>query len=797
MIRTTKNLSFMPRNPMSSLAVAGVVAASLALHAFGATEAAPPSKQRAVHTEVASAALPSIPGVSKYEVAQFALPSGIPEVFDVAIMIDGVSQTVRLYRTSMRAAGARMYLDRGNGVLEEAPLPPHRTYRGTVLSTGERVAASLIDGRLWASVDREFDTLFVQPMSDFATNRPSGEHVIYSHGDVAPFGDHRCGNDETKLAEPDWMSGVPTDPLESGSGGSGTNGGEGGVAGGGEGGVAGANPFMTEIAFDADYEFFQKNGSNAANTVNDIELVMNSVSLVYDRDVNINYEYTAFVIRTTTSDPYTTSVMTDLLCEFRTKWNTTPENQIQRDVAQLFTGKTITGSVIGLAWLGVVCNQSGNDCAGTGNLAYSAVESRFTNTLDFRVSLSAHEIGHNWQAQHCDSVNPCNIMCSIINSCQGTLGTNLKFSATEQSQITGFRNSVGCDVALPAPIALPFFDGFDAATTLSTTNWIYSKGGSVSTAAVSEPSPTRSLNLDAISNLEYGDDEVRSNFMLLSGLPTVYFAYATQHRGVEAGKQLVVEYLNNVLDWVVINTITSTGTDQTTFATWQHTLPANAKHNKFRIRFRTLVDGQDDDWYIDNVSVSAVVLPANDECANAIFTASSSIAFDTTNATNSPSSLPVSCDEGNGLAMAKDVWYLVEAPCQGNMTVSTCGTAGFDTRLAAYTLACPPTGSLVGCADNTAGCTGNTSSMTFAVNQGTGILIRVGGVTTGGTGTLNISCVPVASCPEDIDGDGVVGAADLSEVLNSWGSAGADLNGDGTTDAADLASVLGAWGDCP
>ena len=52
--------------------------------------------------------------------------------------------------------------------------------------------------------------------------------------------------------------------------------------------------------------------------------------------------------------PYTTSVMSDLLCEFRNKWNATPENQIQRDLAQLFTGKTITGSVIGLAWLGAV-----------------------------------------------------------------------------------------------------------------------------------------------------------------------------------------------------------------------------------------------------------------------------------------------------------------------------------------------------------------------------------------------------------------------------------------------------------
>ena len=49
--------------------------------------------------------------------------------------------------------------------------------------------------------------------------------------------------------------------------------------------------------------------------------------------------------------------------------------------------------------------------------------------------------------------------------------------------------------------------------------------------------------------------------------------------------------------------------------------------------------------------------------------------------------------------------------------------------------------------------------------------------------------------PGDLNGDGVVNAADLSEMLNGWGSAGpSDLNGDGTTDAADMAVLLGNFG---
>jgi hypothetical protein len=54
-----------------------------------------------------------------------------------------------------------------------------------------------------------------------------------------------------------------------------------------------------------------------------------------------------------------------------------------------------------------------------------------------------------------------------------------------------------------------------------------------------------------------------------------------------------------------------------------------------------------------------------------------------------------------------------------------------------------------------------------------------------------------AACPKnpsDINGDGRVDAADLSELLNAWGAAGAtDVDGSGTTDAADLSVVLSNW----
>lgn len=52
-------------------------------------------------------------------------------------------------------------------------------------------------------------------------------------------------------------------------------------------------------------------------------------------------------------------------------------------------------------------------------------------------------------------------------------------------------------------------------------------------------------------------------------------------------------------------------------------------------------------------------------------------------------------------------------------------------------------------------------------------------------------------CPADLDGDGVVGPADLTLALGAWGTTDADLDGDGIVGSSDLAILLGAWGACP
>jgi hypothetical protein len=47
----------------------------------------------------------------------------------------------------------------------------------------------------------------------------------------------------------------------------------------------------------------------------------------------------------------------------------------------------------------------------------------------------------------------------------------------------------------------------------------------------------------------------------------------------------------------------------------------------------------------------------------------------------------------------------------------------------------------------------------------------------------------------DLNGDGIVDAADLADLLGQWGAKGGscDLDGDGSVGATDLAILLGAW----
>ena len=73
-------------------------------------------------------------------------------------------------------------------------------------------------------------------------------------------------------------------------------------------------------------------------------------------------------------------------------------------------------------------------------------------------------------------------------------------------------------------------------------------------------------------------------------------------------------------------------------------------------------------------------------------------------------------------------------------------------------------------------------------------------IQTGENGALGVACFGFGggTCPEDINGDGVVDVLDLLALLAAWGNPGGpeDINGDGVVDVLDLLMLLAAWGPC-
>ncbi|MBL9118332.1 MAG: hypothetical protein JNL80_00275 [Phycisphaerae bacterium] len=191
----------------------------------------------------------------------------------------------------------------------------------------------------------------------------------------------------------------------------------------------------------------------------------------------------------------------------------------------------------------------------------------------------------------------------------------------------------------------------------------------------------------------------------------------------------------------------------------------------------------------------------NDECADALVVNLGANGFTNVGATG-VTVLAAECISAGSVNVNNDIWYTYTATATGLATISTCGAANFDTRLAAFTGACDDL-TLVACNEDASGCTGFTSIMTFAATCGETYTILVGAFGAAGFGTGTITVSQDGTCPSpclgDLNDDGQVGAVDLALLLGAWGTAGgpADLNNNGLVAAEDLALLLGAWGDCP
>jgi hypothetical protein len=390
--------------------------------AFAAILAGPLTAQQLLPTK---GALPSDPelraalALHDGTLQELALPQQAGEPFTVTVMLDQQAADLVLMPHSVRSAHFQLLVQGADGRLVEHAPAPSTTYQGWVAGEAQSfVAASLIDGELTAFIRLapELPTWGVQPLSSAGTASALGSrgvHVVYDGADVDQL-DVGCGTDDIETLWQTELS-TPGDSLD-------------------------PSHKVCEIALDADFEFYTKNNSSVTSTQNDMENIINAVAAIYDNTAGIHYQITTMIVRSAEPDPYDTTGASALLNQLGNHWNAN-QAAVQRDVVHLFTGKNISGSTIGIAWLNVICNKSS---------AYGLSQSKYTSNFTSRTALTAHELGHNWNASHCDGQGDCRIMCSGLGGCTGGLTS---FGSSATNKITNKKNSVNClgGVIPPSP----------------------------------------------------------------------------------------------------------------------------------------------------------------------------------------------------------------------------------------------------------------------------------------------------------------------------------------------------------
>jgi len=324
--------------------------------------------------------------------------------FTFAVELGGKEVIADVRATEVRAPGFRL-LQRDPTGLTELPIGPCTTYRGGLLGdVHSRLAVSFADGVLRGVIIREDGMWIVQPLRDVVPTN-SNSYVVFQAPDCLPTAG-RCGVPTTVAS--------PALPFPD-------------------------SVYECELALEADYPLYQLNNSNASATQAEVLGIVNAVDVIYQGALTVAFQVTQLIVDVA-PDPYTSANANTLLGQMRANWNANHQS-VGRDVAHLFTGRQVganSAGIVGLAYTATTCDVPN---------AYALSQTRWSPNYALRVGLTAHELGHNFGANHCDTATSCNLMCSSIGGCTGVAST---FGPTALSEMNTYLQSVGCLTLVPS-----------------------------------------------------------------------------------------------------------------------------------------------------------------------------------------------------------------------------------------------------------------------------------------------------------------------------------------------------------
>lgn len=528
-----------------------------------------PTRESEVRALVKEQAL-SVLGLRSCTVHRIGTPGAAAraarEPVELVLPIDGEERIADLRPSSVRSEDFVVFLSRADGRLEPIPPAPARTYRGTVRGLdGAQIAATIDSDGVTAMITMpDGRTKWIEPVWGRVNAADLDHHVAYESEDVV-----ESGGTCVALAAP----AIGFEPDD-------------GPPGGGFITDCGGEICVAEVAIDADHKYFQAYGTPEAVQTR-IESILDAVNLQYEQDVRIRHVLTTIIIR---EHPiYNTIVSDELLMQFRRHWEQN-HTDIRRDVAHLFTGKEIEGNVIGIAWLNAICEDRG----------YGLSQSDCCGTFAAATDLTAHELGHNWSADHCScagwTMNPFITVANRFHSLHTVPEIKAYLRTRTCLHGASFRNS-------EIPIADSFETGF-----FDLLLWEQFDGVQINDLAINPPNGSLTCNIDGRERLVTIPINAQNHTNL-------QLKYWWQRAGLgdtpEPGDDLVVEYKGHGTDqWIEVNRHLGSGGVMEGFSHAIVDLPQDAEHIALRVRFRgtaTTHGGEGtgfDDWFVDLVTIT-------------------------------------------------------------------------------------------------------------------------------------------------------------------------------------------------
>jgi len=302
-----------------------------------------------------------------------------------------------------------------NGIVEY-PRSPNETYFGFTQDGHYDVRVTCDEDFFHALIVQAHDVLYIEPARDIVSSAPKNQFVIYWESDnLKQFDNAMCGA-KTIPASQVSPTEEKNDPVNQDE--------------------RNRSCKVVQIALADDHLMFNKYGS-VADVQDHNTAVINDVLTNYDFEFNDDIQFTIMTIFVATSagnDPFTTSTDPGDLLDSFTAWGPTGFG-VTHDVASLWSARNFDGNVIGLAWLDAVCTS----------FKYDVLED-FSNNANLLRVLQAHEMGHNFGADHDAAGSPFIMAPAVQNTTQ--------WSAASLTSINNYIASINC-LATCSPPAAP------------------------------------------------------------------------------------------------------------------------------------------------------------------------------------------------------------------------------------------------------------------------------------------------------------------------------------------------------